>query len=79
LPRRVADSMRRVAAVLPRVESGRVGRMNRSALWTELRQIVQIRRMAQGLPEEISVTSEPPARPVKAPRQRAAVRPSAQT
>jgi hypothetical protein len=53
--------------------------MNRSALWTELRQIVQIRRMAQGLPEEISVTSEPPARPVKAPRQRAAVRPSAQT
>lgn len=77
LPRRVADAMRRVAAVLPRLEAGRVGRLNRSALWTELRQIVQIRRMAQGLPEETSDTVEPPPRPVKAPRQRASARPSA--
>lgn len=76
LPRRVADSMRRVAAVLPRLESGRIGRLNRSALWNELRQIVQIRRMAQGLPEETSAPAEAAPRPSKVAR-RASSRPSA--
>ena len=52
LPRRVADSMRRVAAVLPRLEAGRVGRLSRSALWNDLRQISEIRRTARGLPQE---------------------------
>jgi len=79
LPRRVADSMRRVAAVFPRLETGRLGRLNRSALWADLRQIVQIRRVAQGLPDEpFGEPSIVPVRPAKAPRQRAA-RPSVHT
>ena len=79
LPRRVADSMRRVAAVLPRVESGRVGRVNRSALWNEVRQIIQIRRIAQGLPDDSGEAPEPAPRPVRAPRKRTAVRPTIET
>jgi poly(A) polymerase len=77
LPRRVADSMRRVAAVFPRLESGRIGRLNRSAIWTELRQIVQIRRVAQGLPEDPSDALEANPRPAKTSR-RATLRPSAE-
>jgi poly(A) polymerase len=79
LPRRVADSMRRVAAVLPRVESGRVGRVNRSALWNDVRQIIQIRRIAQGLPDDSGEAPEPVPRPVRAPRKRAAARPTIET
>ena len=50
LPRRIADSIRRVAAVLPRLEAGRTGRLNRGALWNDLQQIHQIRRFAVGWP-----------------------------
>jgi poly(A) polymerase len=78
LPRRVADSMRRVAAVFPRLESGRIGRLNRSALWTELRQIVEIRRVAQGLPEDPGDMLDASPRPAKPPR-RATQRPRAET
>jgi poly(A) polymerase len=50
VPRRVADSMRRVATVLPRLESGRVGRFSRGSIWEEIRQILEIRGLARGMP-----------------------------
>jgi poly(A) polymerase len=50
VPRRVADSMRRVATVLPRLESGRVGRFSRASIWEEIRQILEIRGLARGMP-----------------------------
>jgi poly(A) polymerase len=50
LPRRIADCIRRVAAVLPRLEAGRIGRLNRGALWNDLQQIQRIRRLAQDWP-----------------------------
>jgi poly(A) polymerase len=50
VPRRVADSMRRIATVIPRLESGRVGRLNRAPIWDEIRQVMAIRAIARGLP-----------------------------
>ena len=50
VPRRVADSMRRVATVLPRLESGRIGRFSRASIWEEIRQILEIRGLARGIP-----------------------------
>ncbi len=50
VPRRVADSMRRVATVLPRLESGRAGRFSRASIWEEIRQILEIRGLARGMP-----------------------------
>ena len=74
LPRRIADSMRRVATVLPRLEAGRVGRLNRSAIWNDLRQISEIRLAARGLTQEPDSPhpSEPSSRskPLRSPRHR---------
>ncbi len=50
VPRRVADSMRRIATVIPRLESGRVGRLNRAPIWDEIRQVMEIRAIARGMP-----------------------------
>ena len=47
VPRRVADSMRRIATVMPRLESGRVGRLSRASIWDEIRQILEIRGIAR--------------------------------
>lgn len=75
LPRRIADSIRRIAAVLPRIEAGRSGRLNRSALWGDLRQVMQIRSAALGVPvaAEFAATEDdaPSGKfPVRRPRQR---------
>lgn len=50
VPRRVADSMRRIACVMPRLELGRIGRLNRAPIWDEIRQVLEIRAIARGLP-----------------------------
>lgn len=49
VPRRVTDCMRRIAAVMPRLEAGRVGRISRTTFWEEARQVLELRRRAREL------------------------------
>jgi poly(A) polymerase len=47
VPRRIADAMRRIVALLPRLESGRGGRFQRTALFVDATIIQGIRRDAR--------------------------------
>jgi poly(A) polymerase len=51
VPRRIADAMRRIVALLPRLESGRGGRFQRTALFVDASIIQGIRREARQLPQ----------------------------
>jgi poly(A) polymerase len=59
MPRRVADSLRRVATVLPRLEAGRAGRFSRASIWEEIRQILEIRGLARGMPVALPASRTP--------------------
>jgi len=48
VPRRIADAVRRIVALMPRVESGRTGRFARTALYPALRDVVELRAAALG-------------------------------
>jgi len=48
VPRRIADSVRRIVALMPRVEAGRSGRFARTNLGPALRDVVEIRAAALG-------------------------------
>ena len=75
VPRRVADSMRRIATVMPRLESGRVGRISRAPIWDEIRQVLEIRSTARALPAPLTsskslLTRDKPG-PTRARKRRA--------
>src|SRR6187399_154006 len=48
VPRRIADAVRRIVALMPRVEAGRSGRFARTTLYPALRDVVELRAAALG-------------------------------
>jgi len=72
VPRRIADAVRRIVALMPRVEAGRSGRFARTTLYPALRDVVELRAAALGEREPIegnelsaagtSAAAEKPAR-----------------
>jgi len=46
VPRRIADAIRRIVAVLPRLSAGRAGRFSRTVLYSTAAQILEIERAA---------------------------------
>ena len=48
VPRRIADAVRRIVALMPRVEAGRTGRFARTNLYPALRDVVELRAAALG-------------------------------
>jgi hypothetical protein len=58
MPRRIAEPVRRVVAILPRLESGRAGRFARTSLYPIAMEIASLYATAEGgeVPD-----SEPPA------------------
>src|SRR6187402_2250568 len=48
VPRRIADAVRRIVALMPRVEAGRSGRFARTNLYPALRDVVELRAAALG-------------------------------
>jgi len=73
VPRRIADSVRRIVALMPRVEAGRGGRFARSSLYEALREVVDLRAVALGHPT-LEPTSgdetEPVTEEARGPRRR---------
>lgn len=71
VPRRIADPVRRVVAMLPRVESGRLGRFARSALYPLAVEVSALRQAA--LTQEAELPIDHPslgATPATAPRRK---------
>jgi len=72
VPRRIADAVRRIVALMPRVEAGKGGRFARTTLYPALRDVVELRAAALGEREPIegnelsaagtSAAAEKPAR-----------------
>jgi poly(A) polymerase len=69
VPRRIADAMRRIVALLPRLEAGRPGRFARTPLYGVAHQVVELSRAARGLPVPAGAEPAPPE-PVNLPRTR---------
>jgi len=69
VPRRIADAMRRIVALLPRLEAGRPGRFARTPLYGVAHQVVELSRAAQGLPAPAGAEPAPPE-PLSPPRPR---------
>ncbi len=65
VPRRIADAARRIVAMMPRLESGRVGRFSRTGLHPLAQEVLGLRRVALG---EGELSEEAP--PATLPRQR---------
>ena len=63
VPRRIADAMRRIVAMLPRLESGRGGRFARTPIYPLAMELLQLSQAARG---EVSSLS-PSLEPVEAP------------
>jgi poly(A) polymerase len=67
MPRRIADALRRIAALIPRLEQGRPGRFQRTNLYADTRALMEIRREAaqmeaprRSVPERRTATTAPP-------------------
>lgn len=71
VPRRVADAMRRIVAVLPRLESGRAGRFSKTALYPAAAEVLALCQAARA-DEEVELGAPVPAAgpAIKAPRRR---------
>lgn len=73
VPRRIAEAMRRIAAVLPRLQAGKGGRFQRSALHAEAKTVVDIRAASlQGASAPQMAPAPPSARPARRRRKRSA-------
>jgi poly(A) polymerase len=48
MPRRIAEPVRRIAAILPRIEAGRTGRFARTSLYPVAHEIASLYATAQG-------------------------------
>jgi len=53
VPRRIADAVRRIVALMPRVEAGRTGRFARTNLYPALKDVVELRAAAVGEREPV--------------------------
>jgi poly(A) polymerase len=83
VPRRIADAMRRIVALLPRLESGRGGRFQRTALYVDASIVQGIRRDAR-MVEQIVETDKRDDTPAESlaparPKRRRRGRPAAAT
>jgi poly(A) polymerase len=58
VPRRIAEPVRRVVAILPRIESGRGGRFERSGLYPVIREVAELYAAARG--EEVEARIDEP-------------------
>lgn len=56
VPRRIADAVRRIVALMPRVEAGRTGRFARTNLYPALKDVVELRAAALGEREPMEAT-----------------------
>lgn len=61
VPRRIADAVRRIVALMPRVESGKSGRFARTNLYPALRDVVELRGAALGEREPMEADELSPA------------------
>lgn len=77
MPRRIAEPVRRVAAILPRLEEGRAGRFARSSLYAVAQEIASIFAAASGneLAEAPSREGAPVPSVMRTPRRRRRRRP----
>ncbi len=66
IPRRIADSMRRLVAVLPRLEGGRAARFSRTPLYPMAREVLLLRQRSRGT-AEVGHEQEQSAGPATAP------------
>lgn len=62
VPRRIADALRRIVALLPRIEAGRGGRFQRTALFTDATLVQSIRQHATVAEVRSSVAEKPSER-----------------
>jgi len=69
VPRRIADAVRRIVAVLPRLEAGRPGRFSKTPLYPYAHEVIELSQAARGLvsllepvPEGMEGATERPAR-----------------
>jgi poly(A) polymerase len=69
VPRRIADAVRRLVAMLPRLEHGKAGRFSRTGLYPFAEQLLQLRSRADA-PRAESKTAEEPAPPKRRRRAR---------
>ena len=60
VPRRIADAVRRIVAIYPRLESGRTGRFAKTPLFALAEEVYQIHRTALGHARQ-EPTGAPPA------------------
>jgi len=73
VPRRIADTMRRIVAALPRLESGRANRLTKTAIYptaAEVLALCQSARSGDGVEVAVPSPGELPASEAKAPRKR---------
>jgi poly(A) polymerase len=59
VPRRIADAVRRIGAILPRLEAGRVGRFARTPLSTLARDVLMLRQAALGIETPAEIVDAP--------------------
>lgn len=69
VPRRIADALRRIVALLPRMEAGRGGRFQRTALFSDAVTVQSIRQYAKGA-NEPAAEAKPCEVPVARARRR---------
>jgi hypothetical protein len=71
LPRRASDSVRRIVAMLPKLDQGRAHRMKKNALYPLAEEVWRLRRTAMGRKTELPVeSSEKGPRPARKRRSR---------
>lgn len=72
VPRRIADAVRRIVSMMPRLESGRTGRFSRTALYPLACDLLDLRNKARDdvSVEEIATASERPPRKRRKRRKR---------
>ncbi|HVU01001.1 MAG TPA: polynucleotide adenylyltransferase PcnB [Polyangiaceae bacterium] len=68
VPRRIADAMRRIVAALPRLESGRAGRMAKTALFSTASEVLAIYQAAREGEATMAPAALPEAQPGNADR-----------
>jgi poly(A) polymerase len=71
VPRRIADALRRIVALLPRIEAGRGGRFQRTALYADAMTVQSIRQHARlAAAVEPVIAAKPELEAPEAPRAR---------
>jgi poly(A) polymerase len=83
MPRRIADGVRRIMAVLPKLAQGRLGRLARTELAAPALDALELELLARGRPTDMVHTMraelgpvEPAPEPRHRPRPHAGTRPS---